>query len=237
MRLSRTLILGAGGTGGLLIPSLARLLRYHPNAGTGHPITVVDGDVFDDNNITRQHIGIKQVGTNKADWISDLCALQGLEIGAHPAFADKALLRRLVRADACPLLLVATVDNDATRAMCIEVLLESSRDFFFVTPGYSSADDPAAAIKGQVLWFGREGDANYGINPALVFPNIEVPQDAIPREGSCANQAPSAPQLLSANALAAAHTLAVIQNLLDGALPHTHSSVFFNGRNFKTTFS
>jgi hypothetical protein len=54
MRLSRTLILGAGGTGGLLIPSLARLLRYHPNAGTGHPITVVDGelcygfgDVFD----------------------------------------------------------------------------------------------------------------------------------------------------------------------------------------------
>jgi hypothetical protein len=121
--------------------------------------------------------------------------------------------------------------------MCIEVLLESGRDFFFITPGNSSADDPAAAIKGQVLWFGREGEHSYGINPALVFPNIEHPQDAVPRAGSCANQAPSSPQLITANALAAANTLAVIQNLLDGALAPTHSSVFFNGRNFKSTIS
>jgi hypothetical protein len=173
----------------------------------------------------------------KAAWIQQLCAQQGLEIGATNAFADKPMLRRLVRADACPLLLVAAVDNDATRKLCIEVLLESSRDFFFITPGNSSADDPAAAIKGQVLWFGRQGELNYGLNPALVFPNIEHPQDAVPREGSCANQAPSSPQLLTANALAAANTLAVIQNLLDGALAPTHSSVFFNGRSFKSTIS
>jgi hypothetical protein len=237
MRLSRTLILGAGGTGGHLIPPLARLLRFHPNAGFNHPITVVDGDQFDEHNRERQHIGPGQIGLNKATWIAQLCAQQGLEIGAHDAFADKPLLRRLIRADACTLLLVATVDNDATRAACIEVLLESGRDFFFITPGNSSADDPAAAIKGQVLWFGKDGDTSYGINPALVYPNIEVPQDAIPREGSCANQAPSAPQLLSANALAAAHTLAVIQNLLDDALPQACSGVFFNGRNFKTSIS
>ena len=237
MRLSRTLILGAGGTGGLLIPSLARLLRYHPNGGIDHPITVIDGDVFEDHNRSRQHIGRGQIGMGKAAWMRQLCEQQGLEIGATDAFADKPMLRRLVRADACPLLLVAAVDNDATRAMCIEVLLESGRDFFFITPGNSSADDPAAAIKGQVLWFGCEGEHSYGINPALVFPNIEHPQDAVPRAGSCANQAPSSPQLITANALAAANTLAVIQNLLDGALAPTHSSVFFNGRNFKSTIS
>ncbi|MCE2836878.1 MAG: hypothetical protein LW834_07935 [Cyanobium sp. 49614_E6] len=237
MRLSRTIILGAGGTGGLLIPSLARLLRYHPAAASDQDITVVDGDVFEEHNRQRQHIGDAQVGLNKAAWIRDLCALQGLAVIPVDAFADRPLLTRLVRSGGGPLLLVAAVDNDATRALCIEVLLAAGRDFFFVTPGNSSADDPAAAIKGQVLWFGQDGDRQYGINPALVFPNIEHPQDAVPRAGSCANQAPSAPQLLTANALAAAQTLAVIQNLLDDALPATSSSVFFNGRSFKSTFS
>ena len=241
MRLSRTIIIGAGGTGGLLIPPLARLLRYHAGSsslGARHPITVIDGDSFEEHNCQRQHIGAGQVGMNKAEWIANLCEQQGLEIGVHPGgYADKPMLRKLLRSDACPLLLVAAVDNDATRKLCIDVLLESGRDFFFITPGNSAASDPAAAIKGNVLWFGKDGDTSYGINPALVFPNIEQPQDAAPRYGSCAAAAPSAPQLITANALAAAMTLTVIQNLLDGALVPDYSSVFFNGRTMATTFS
>jgi hypothetical protein len=236
MPFTRTIVIGAGGTGGLLIPSLTRLLRYHPATAGDQDITVVDGDAFEEHNRERQHIGDSQIGENKAAWIATLCSLQGLGVTPVNAFVDRPTLTQLVRGRG-PLLLVAAVDNDATRALCIEVLLASGRDFFFVTPGNSSAEDPAAAIKGQVLWFGRLNGTDYGLNPALVFPNIEHPQDAIPREGSCANQAPSAPQLLSANALAASLTLAVIQNLLDGSLDPSHSTVFFNGRTFKHTIS
>lgn len=169
--------------------------------------------------------------------MAELCQQQGLAIEACPQYLDKALLRRLLRRDASPVLLVAAVDNDATRKLCIEVLGESSRDFLFVTPGNAGADDPAAAIKGNILWFGQQGDTAIGLNPALVFPNIETPQDAAPRYGSCATAAPSSPQLIAANALAAAYTLAVIQNLLDGALAPNASSCFFNGRTFATTAS
>ena len=63
------------------------------------------------------------------------------------------------------LLVVAAVDNDATRKMCIEVLEAAEGDYLFVTPGNSDADDPDAAIKGNVLWCGRLDSTQIGINP------------------------------------------------------------------------
>ena len=202
-----------------------------------HPVTVIDGDSFEEHNITRQHISADQIGLNKADWLAALCQQQGLPVDSVPEYLDKALLRKLLRRDASPVLLVAAVDNDATRKLCIDVLTESSRDFLFLTPGNAGAEDQAAAIKGNVLWFGQQGDEAFGLNPALVFPNIEEPQDAAPRHGSCAADAPSSPQLIAANALAAACTLSVLQNLLDGVLPSSSSSLFFNGRSFNFTIS
>ena len=215
-------------------------MNYHQASTTlaaSHPVTVIDGDSFEDHNITRQHIGADQIGLNKADWLAALCQQQGLPVDSIPEYVDKALLRKLLRRDASPVLLVAAVDNDATRKLCIDVLLESSRDFLFLTPGNAGAEDPAAAIKGNVLWFGQQGDEAIGLNPALVYPNLEEPQDAIPRHGSCATDAPSSPQLIAANALAAAYSLAVIQNLLDDAIAPTASSCFFNGRLFATSAS
>lgn len=240
MRISRTLIVGAGGTGGQLIPPLVRLLNHHPAtamAGVHHPVIVIDGDDFEDHNQQRQHIGPAQIGRNKADWTAEFCASQGLSIESCPQYLDAALLRQLLRKDASPVLLVAAVDNDATRKLCIDELLKTNRDFLFISPGNAGAEDPAMAVKGQVLWFGQQGDEAIGLNPALVFPNIEEPQDAAPRYGSCAADAPSSPQLIAANALAAAYTLAVLQNLLDGAMHTTVSSCFFNGRTFATSAS
>lgn len=234
MPFSRTIVIGAGGTGGWLIPQLARLLHYHPD--TAAWLTVADGDSFEDHNQTRQLCGPTQVGENKAIAMTRTCAEQGLEnVDGYTSYVGKHTISCMMRRQT-PLLVLA-VDNDATRLAAIEACREHQGDFFFVTPGNSSAEDPDAAIKGQVLWFGRLFGKNYGIDPALVFPNIEHPADGIPQEGSCATHAPSSPQLLSANALAASLTLAVIQNLLDGSLEPTTSSVFFNGRSFKTQFS
>jgi len=234
MPFTRTIVIGAGGTGGWLIPQLARLLAYHP--ATAAWLTVADGDSFEDHNQTRQLCGPDQLGMNKAEAVQIACAQQGLQgVDAFTAYVNRPDILIFMRRQV-PLLVLA-VDNDATRLAAIEACRLHSGDFFFISPGNSSAEDPDAAIKGQVLWFGRLGGTDYGLDPALVFPNIEHPQDAVPREGSCATHAPSAPQLLSANALAASLTLAVIQNLLDGSLDPSHSTVFFNGRTFKHTIS
>ena len=69
----------------------------------------------------------------------------------------------------------------------------------------------------------------------LLFPNIEVPNDGIPRKNSCAEAAKSTPQLIAANALAAAYTLTIIQNFLDGRMPFQASHMFFNGRSLQLT--
>lgn len=235
MFITRTLVIGAGGTGGQLIPSLARLLAYHDNA-TGL-MTIADGDVFEDHNQTRQLCGPEQLGRNKAEVLAEHCRANGLDtVDAIPEFLDKAALRRLLLKGHCPLV-VSTVDNDATRKAVIDVLEERNGDWIHVTSGNSDDADGAKRINTSTHWHGVVGGQPIGLNPALLFDNIANPSDAMPAAGSCANHAPSAPQLISANALSAAMALLVIQNLLDETLDPTSNSAFCNGRSFKLTCS
>ena len=205
-----------------------RLLSYHPH-GTNEA-KAYDGDEFE------EHNGARQIGTtgSKVSVMNTLLRNQGLGPICEDRYMSETYLRRIRDRVSGTLLVVAAVDNDATRKMCIKVLTETDGDFLFVTPGNSSAEDPDAAIKGNVLWFGRVGGQEIGIRPDMLFPNIEQPDDAIPRKGSCIEQAESAPQLISANALAAAYTLTVIQNFLDDTMPLEASHLFFNGRTFAT---
>jgi len=234
MHLDHTLVIGAGGSGGQLIPSLARLLAYHPNARAS--LTVADGDAFEEHNQTRQLCGPSQLGRNKAEAMAELCAAQGLDfVQACPRFLDANGLRQQLKPAGC-LLVVSTVDNDATRKVVIDVLSERSGDWFHCTTGNSSAEQDAR-ITTSTHWHGVVDGEAVGLSPALLFPNIAEPSDVIPKQGSCALLAPSAPQLLSANVLSATMTLLVIQNLLDGKLSPHSNSLFANGRAFKFTFS
>ena len=230
MRINSTAVIGCGGTGQQLLPSLMRLLKYHTD-GTDS-VVAYDGDQFEDHNVERQ-IG---VSGSKAKAVNSLLQQQGLPAVCLDRYISRTAMKRLAETPRDGVLLVvAAVDNDATRKMCIEVLDQTPGDYLFVTPGNSSAEDPDAAIKGNVLWCGRVGSTPIGIPPTILFPNIENPQDAIPRKGSCLDNAVSAPQLISANSLAAAYTLTVVQNFLDDCMPFEASHMFFNGRNFNTS--
>ena len=229
MRIEQAAVIGCGGTGQQLIPSLIRLLKYH-QSGTDL-LTAYDGDQFEEHNAERQ---IGSTGS-KAHVLNDLLKLQHLDPVCVDRYISKVALERIRQNNPGMLLVVAAVDNDATRKMCIEVLEAADGDYLFVTPGNSDADDPDAAIKGNVLWCGRVDSTPIGIPPTTLFPNIERPQDAIPRKGGCTDAAVSSPQLIPANALAAAYTLSVIQNFLDDRMPFEASHMFFNGRTFTTS--
>lgn len=228
MRIDNVTIIGAGGTGALLIPPLVRLLTYHPNA-LEPSIEIWDGDSFEAHNAERQ------IGSSgeKTTAIERLLEVQNLKASVVNAYMTKARFNRVInRTPDAFHLVIAAVDNDATRKMCIDELEAFDGSFAFVTPGNSDVSDKENDIKGNVLWFGRNGGESFGVNPALVFPNIERPQDVIPRHGGCAEQQASTPQLITSNALAAAYTLAVVQGLLDDRMPAQASSCFFNGRTF-----
>ena len=225
-------VIGVGGTGGHLAAPLARLIAYHQNT-QNTKVVFIDGDEFEDKNTTRQLVGPSQVGLNKARSMVDFCAYQGLtNVDYKDNFVSASTFIPLLRRSNCPLV-VCSVDNDATRLAIITSMKATCKgDYMFITPGNS---DGVEDVKGQVLWFGVVNGENVGCNPANIYPNIERPQDSIPREGSCALNAPSRPQLISANFLAASLTLTVIQNFLDGFIDPTQSSMFFNLRNMKTS--
>lgn len=229
-------LIGVGGTGGHLAAPLARLIAYHPNT-QGANLTFIDGDAFDESNLNRQIVGEAQLNMNKARAMKDFCAYQGLNqnIDCKETYISLSSFIPLIRNAERPVI-ICSVDNDATRKDIIDAINSTcqNKEFFFITPGNS---DGVEEVRGQTLWWGRIDETNIGMNPALAYPNIETPQDTIPRTGSCALQAPSRPQLISANFFAASMTLMVIQNLLDGTLDTSQSGMFFNLRNMKTTVS
>ena len=231
MQIKSTTVIGAGGTGQQLIPSLMRLLKYHPN-GT-EDITAYDGDEFEEHNGERQ---VHTSGT-KAHRMNELLMLQQLDPICMCKYISASVLKHIDRRrhNKGLHLVIAAVDNDATRKMCIETLEGLDSDFLFITPGNSDASDSETDLRGNVLWYGRVDGEQVGINPMLLFPNIEKPSDAAPREGSCTQNAPSTPQLISANLLAAAYTLTLVQNFLDDRMPLQASHLFFNGRNLSLT--
>lgn len=228
-------LIGVGGTGGHLAAPLARLVAYHKNT-QGAKVVFIDGDEFEEKNMTRQLVGETQVGLNKARAMVDFCAFQGLmdNIECKEDFVSASTFIPMLRNANSPLV-VCCVDNDATRLAIINAInTQCEGDFFFITPGNS---DGVENVKGQTLYWGRIDGNSVGINPAEVYPNIEHPQDSVPTKGSCALNAPSRPQLIAANFFAASITLAVIQNLLDGMINPQSSSMFFDLRSLKTTAS
>lgn len=227
-------VIGVGGTGGHLAAPLARLVAYHPNTQNAK-IIFIDGDEFEEKNITRQLVGEAQVGLNKARAMVDFCAYQGLmNTECKEDFISASTFVPMLRRASSPMI-VCCVDNDATRLAILKSIQSTCEgDFFFISPGNS---DGTETVKGQTLYWGRVDGSNVGVNPADVYPNIENPQDSIPHKGSCALNAPSRPQLIAANFFAASITLAVIQNLLDGVLNPQSSSMFFNLRTLQTSAS
>lgn len=80
MTWKRILVIGAGGTGSLLLPSLSRFLFSQKFEGE---LIIADGDHYSESNIERQNFALKFVGENKAEYQYNL-------ICAHmPDFQDR----------------------------------------------------------------------------------------------------------------------------------------------------
>jgi hypothetical protein len=231
-------VVGSGGTGGHLIPSLARLVNYHKNFTDSCPeILIIDGDDFEGRNQTRQFLRPSDIGKNKAIAMYEHCKSLGLNnVSYHSSYIDKKMITQMFGECDQPLV-VSCVDNDATRKAMIDSINElfgGSSDYFFISPGNSDGVDE---VKGQVLWYGEINEQKYGIDPSLLYGNLSNPDDFIPVAGTCSANTPSRPQLIAANFMAAAATLNVIQNLLDDMLDPIKSSFFFDLRSFETTNS
>ena len=232
------IVVGSGGIGGHLIPALSRLISYHSTFNDSTPnVVIIDGDEFEEHNRTRQIVSPSDLGKNKAEAMSYFCKYQGLtNVEYISDYIDKKEFEKILMQYDSPLI-ISSVDNDATRKDMIDAInnvFSTNGDFFFISPGNS---DGTEEVRGQVIWYGRIDDQKYGIDPSILYGNLQNPMDVIPRSGTCSANAPSRPQLISANFMAAAGTLTVVQNLLDNFVQPKNSSFFFNLRTMQTTYS
>ena len=127
----KIIVLGAGGTGGYVIPHLYRIAFARKGRVR---IIVCDGDIVEQKNLVRQNFVEQDIGRNKAQVLAERYSQAfGIECEYRSSFVeDEAELRELV----CPdfystprndipetqrVILLGCVDNNKSRQMCHNV--------------------------------------------------------------------------------------------------------------------
>lgn len=224
-------VIGAGGTGGYLIPQLARQIALQNElrevAGLApHGLTLVDEDVVELKNLKRQNFIEPDIGKPKAQVLAEryggafgitinyvtkyitssteLQNLIGVSATAH-GIADRSYMP----------VIVDCVDNNKTRVIMHEAAKEiaQNRGMFFISSGNEEWN-------GQVICshlprrFHQYKDQDFQWNPDNIqkfrtpmlgemFPEVMNADDKLPTEMSCAERAVSAPQNILTNMTAA----------------------------------
>lgn len=95
--IEKIIVLGAGGTGSILLPQLARYLLSKKYFGD---LIIADGDSYTEDNIARQTFSLQYVGTNKAEYQAMALASQLPEMEKQlefiPEYLSKAKLQKLI---------------------------------------------------------------------------------------------------------------------------------------------
>ena len=136
----KIVVLGAGGTGGYVIPHLYRLgyASEHPTR-----ILVCDGDVVEQKNLIRQNFVEQDIGRNKAQVLAErYAAAFGIECEYRPEFIEtQEELYTLTEPDRVPypmepqrVILLGCVDNNKSRQLCHRVF-EQKRNLIYIDAG------------------------------------------------------------------------------------------------------
>lgn len=196
MKINSCIVIGCGGTGGHLVSPLIKLLKYHPHGTTN--ITVIDGDIFESHNATRQEGLVNKNKIVNYVQTGKVCTLTQ----ADPQYLHKENIHDIIANVIPPVLIIPAVDNHATRNLLLQKLHELNTDYIWVSPGNE--------YETYMVSVGRTGTFSSVIDR---YEDIKNPIDGLPN--SCLAEQISHPQLLAANMSAASATLNIVTNILD----------------------
>lgn len=221
MRYSETapvkiIVLGAGGTGGYVIPNLYRLAF----ARKGNVrIIVCDGDIVERKNLIRQNFVEQDIGRNKAQVLAERYSEAfGIACEYRSYFIeDEAELRNIVSPDFVAteyndiaetqrVILLGCVDNNKSRQLCHKVFSDHINLVYI-----DSGNDE---FTGQVVCGVRQNKRTTFKPVCSLYPELLKDEDKFPSELSCAERTVSAPQSVTANLFAANAMIAFLYDLL-----------------------
>lgn len=201
-------LVGLGGVGSILAEPLCRFLFFtNPDL----PVVLVDGDHYELSNQTRQLFDPSADQQNKAEYHGQRLLQYGLNVSHHSNYMSIDYLDHTVSRYQCPLI-IAAVDNDATRAMMLRRLEANHSSFFWISPANGTVEEgnPRHA---QVLFWAKIDNQPVGLDPRALYQNLRNPMDFVPRKNSCIEKAESDTQVITANFTAAAMALQTVDNL------------------------
>lgn len=198
--------IGAGGTGSHFIaPVLAYLETYHRNRGEEWQYVIIDGDNYDEGNLSRQLFDPGFVTNNKAEAMVTM--YNRYPVLAVAAFIGKDDLAQMFNEGDT---LFICADNHSIRALVQDRALELN-DCVVINAGNEMHD-------GNVqLWVRQDGENK---TPKLTYMHREIvytaENDRQPMTCIQAAQLPGGGQLILANQQAAAWMLAALWRFHEG---------------------
>jgi PRTRC genetic system ThiF family protein len=232
-------VIGAGGTGGYVIPAVARMLsEYKRLYKHEFSFTIVDGDVVEEKNLVRQNFIPADIGYNKAQ----ILAMRytngfGIPIKAVMNYLGQNDLINHFKTDAYNIV-VACVDNHTTRASIVKQLESRIDKYIYSYGAYIDIGNEQYAGHAVCGTFSRT--LPDFINKKLVrkkgnfylpwvnhiFTEVMKPEDKHPDEMSCAERAVSNPQTMMANMTAATLANNFIYSLIFQEPLRSHAVMF-----------
>lgn len=213
----KTVMLGAGGTGGHAAPHIYRLLYALERPAR---FIICDGDVVEHKNLVRQNFAPADLGENKARVLAERYAtVFGMEAEYVPRFIENLDdLMELITPKGWELhdysyrqtpemvILLGCVDNNKSRQLCHQAFYQS-KDLIYIDSGNGE-------FSGQVVCGVRRNGRTVFKPIGGVHPEMLKATDRFPSELSCAEAAVSDPQSIAANITAATAIVDMVYNIL-----------------------
>jgi hypothetical protein len=209
----RYVVIGLGGTGGLVLRLLVPFLYHEAPSAT---VLAVDGDEYEERN--RARMWFDRCGPKATVLAEDLAAAYGDRVTLLPVphYVTPQRAPWLVREGD---VVFCLPDNHATRRL-VERRCARLRDVALFSGGNDGVEEDKTGTFGNVQIYLRAGGRDV-TNPISAFhPEIARPADRLPGAAGCAAAAASGPQLLFTNAAVAAAVVGAFYAWRRGALDY-----------------
>lgn len=233
-------VIGAGGTGGYLIPNLGRMVGIKNKEGAEHTVTIVDADNVEEKNLLRQNFSPNDIAKNKAEVMA---TRYGRAFGETFYYLAEYIetaeqVKQLIKQEKKTTVIIDCVDNNKTRFILKEGIRQyheeennSTNNTIMISSGNEEyAGQVVFSYKiGQYADFYRENLELKDQSPDLIdiFPDMNI--GLLPDEESCAERAVSAPQNIATNMTAADIIFGYVNKLLND-VPIDTLVYFFDSR-------
>ncbi len=251
------IVIGAGGNGGYFIPQLARMVSVQNKIREVqrlplHRITIIEADVVEAKNLTRQNFISSDIDKNKGEVMASRYARAfGLEIGLVAQYLDtpEMLLKIMRESNSKELpVICGMVDNNKTRKLMHDAFKQYAGAFYLDVGNEEFAGQCVLGYnhhKDRFILPREGGDSIQSFSlPSVceVFPEVMEAQDKLPTEMSCAERSESAPQNVYTNMTASNEAVGFVNHLLtdnvNGTTPtglRVHATIFDSRTMNKTT--